>query len=210
MAVGWVHMQDNWYYFDIYGTRVTGWHYIGGYKYYFDDEGVMCSDLRSFVSGPYCIKVNRLQNCVTVYAKDSSNGYIIPVKTFLCSTGGSNTPLGTFSMSTKYRWHQLYGAAGQYCSRITGHILFHSIPYYRMGDIYSLMPGQFNRLGTNASAGCVRLTTGDAKWIYDNCQTGATQIQIYDDSYPGPFGKPVLPKIPFDQNWDPTDSAIIG
>lgn len=210
MSVGWQKVSGNWYYLDIYGVMVTGWQYIDGYKYYFYPGGARGDDLRNMVSGPYSLKVNRQQNCVTVYAKDGNNGYIIPVKAFLCSTGGSQTPLGSFTMSTQYRWHQLYGAYGQYCSRIVGHILFHSVPYYRNGDIYSLMPGQFNRLGTNASAGCVRLCTGDAKWIYDNCHTGLTQITIYDSVSPGPLGKPVLPKILYNQNWDPTDTAVFG
>ena len=208
MQTGWAAIDGVWYYMNGSGVMQTGWQYIGGYKYYFNAGGSMGTDLRGMVSGPYHIQVNRSQNCVTVFAQEGSNKYAIPVKAFLCSTGGSNTPLGTFTMSTQYRWHLLYGAYGQYCSRITGHVLFHSVPYYRSGDIYSLMPGQFNRLGSDASAGCVRLTTGDAKWIYDNCNTGQTEITIYDGPSSSPLGRPVLPKIPYSQNWDPTDPAI--
>ena len=208
MQTGWIGAGNTWYYLSGWGSMVTGWQYIDGYKYFFDASGVMDTDLRDVIPGPYHIKVNRSQNCVTVYAQEGPNKYAIPVVAFLCSTGGSKTPLGTFTMSTQYRWHQLYGAAGQYCSRITGHILFHSVPYSRMGDIYSLMPGQFNRLGSNASAGCVRLATGDAKWIYDNCYTGVTEVTIYDGGSSSPLGRPVLPQIPYYQNWDPTDPAI--
>lgn len=208
MQTGWAGIGNNWYYLSGWGAMVTGWQYIDGYKYFFEASGCMDTDLRDVVPGPYHIKVNRSQNCVTIYAEEGGNKYAIPVKAFLCSTGGSKTPLGTFVMSTQYRWHQLYGAAGQYCSRITGHILFHSVPYSRMYDIYSLMPGQFNRLGSNASAGCVRLATGDAKWIYDNCYTGGTVINIYDGGSSSPLGRPVLPQIPYYQNWDPTDPAI--
>ena len=208
MQTGWADLNGSWYYMDRWGAMQTGWQYIGAYKYYFNTDGEMQTDLRGMVSGPYNIEVNRSQNCVTVYAQEGSNKYAIPVKAFLCSTGGSNTPLGTFIMSTQYRWHLLYGAYGQYCSRITGHVLFHSVPYYRSGDIYSLMPGQFNRLGSDASAGCVRLTTGDAKWIYENCFTGQTEITIYDGPSSSPLGRPVLPKIPYNQNWDPTDPAV--
>lgn len=208
MSTGWLNQGDHWYYLKNSGKMAIGWEYISGYKYYFNSNGSMCDDLRGMVSGPYYIMVNRKQNCVTVYAKDGDNGYIIPIKAFLCSTGGTKTPLGTFTMSTQYRWHQLYGAAGQYCSRITGHVLFHSVPYYTLGDNHSLMPGQFNRLGTNASAGCVRLCTGDAKWIYDNCSTGSTQITIYDGESSSPLGRPSLPKIPYNQNWDPTDPSV--
>lgn len=208
MATGWVRHCERWYYLNIYGRMLKGWQYVNGYKYYFNPGGDMCLDLRDKVSGPYLLKVNRQQNCVTAYARDGGNGFIIPVKAFACSTGGYQTPLGTFTMSTQYRWHQLFGAVGQYCSVITGDILFHSVPYYKFYDHHSLMPGQFNRLGSDASAGCVRLSTGDAKWVYDNCSAGSTTVIIYDSAVPTPLEKPVLPKIPYYQNWDPTDPEV--
>lgn len=208
MVTGWSKGKNETKYFLESGKMATGWQYISKYKYYFDDDGKMVTDLRDKVKGPYLIKVNRSQNCVTVYAKDGDKGYIIPIKAFICSTGGDNTPLGTFTMQTQYRWRQLFGAHGQYCSRITGHILFHSIPYTESGNIYSMEEGEYNKLGTSASAGCVRLRLIDAKWIYDNCKTGKTTVTIYDDKNPGPFGKPALKKIPNDQTWDPTDPGV--
>ena len=36
----WVEEEDNWYYFDGEGNKVTGWHKIGAW-YYFDEDGVM-------------------------------------------------------------------------------------------------------------------------------------------------------------------------
>ena len=78
---------------------------------------------------PYYIKINRQQNCVTVYALDSKGKYTKPVKAFACSVGVNNaTPAGTFSIPAKYRWHTLMGGVyGQYCSRIHGGVLFHSV-----------------------------------------------------------------------------------
>lgn len=80
---------------------------------------------------PYYIKINRQQNCVTVYALDSKGKYTKPVKAFACSVGVNNaTPTGTFSIPAKYRWHTLMGGVyGQYCSRIHGGVLFHSVFY---------------------------------------------------------------------------------
>ena len=78
----------------------------------------------------YHIKVNYGANVVTVYKKDNSGKYTVPVKAMVCSTGKATPTSGTYKMSNKYRWHQLNGGVyGQYCSRITGHILFHSVPY---------------------------------------------------------------------------------
>ncbi len=152
---------------------------------------------------PYLIKVNKQMNCVTVYGLDEKDEYAIPVKAMICSTG-SGTPLGTFKTSDRYRWKILDGDVwGQYSTRITGHILFHSVPYNQK-DNTTLKWNYYNKLGTTASAGCVRLTTIDAKWILDNCPKGTTVI-IYNDSDPGPLGKPSALKLPAGTGWDPTD-----
>ena len=157
---------------------------------------------------PYYIKINRMQNCITVYTPDENGEYSIPYKAMVCSTGLYNaTPSGTYQISTKYRWRELYGGVyGQYATRIHGAILFHSVPYYTKSND-NLCTDKYNQLGQQASMGCVRLTTEDAKWIADNCPSG-TSVEIYDDEDPGPLGKPEAVKIDADdvnRGWDPTD-----
>ena len=155
----------------------------------------------------YYLKVNYGANVVTAYKKDSSGKYTIPVKAMVCSTGKATPTSGTYKMSNKYRWHQLNGGVyGQYCSRITGHILFHSVPYAK-NTPDSLKYTAYDKLGTKASAGCIRLTVADALWIYNNCQSG-TYVEFYSSSDPGPLGKPSAQKISSNEkcrNWDPTD-----
>ena len=64
---------------------------------------------------------------------------------------------------------------------------------------------EFNKLGEEASLGCVRLAVADAKWIYDNCAIG-TQVHIYDSDKEEPLGKPDPIRIKdTDVHWDPTD-----
>ena len=95
---------------------------------------------------------------------------------------------------------------GQYCSRITGGVLFHSV-FYSTTNPGTLAYNSYNRLGTTASHGCVRLNVADAKWIYDNCPSG-TLVNIYDSNNPGPLGKPTPVKIDVNskyRGWDPTD-----
>ncbi|MDE5830861.1 MAG: L,D-transpeptidase [Clostridia bacterium] len=95
---------------------------------------------------------------------------------------------------------------GQYASRITGSILFHSVPYVYQ-DKSTLEWWEYDKLGQTASLGCVRLTVEDAKWIYSNCIAG-TKVEFYASSNPGPLGKPTAKKISEDEdvrNWDPTD-----
>lgn len=152
---------------------------------------------------PYYIKVNKQQNCVTIYEKDKKGNYTVPVKAMVCSVG-SATPLGVFNTPAKYRWKLLMGDVwGQYSTRIVRGILFHSVWYYKM-DASTLSSAQYNKLGTTASHGCVRLTVEDAKWIYDNCPLGTT-VEIYNAKDPGPLGKPEAIKLAAGTGWDPTD-----
>lgn len=152
---------------------------------------------------PYLIKVNKQANCVTVFGQDENGEHTIPVKAMACSTG-EETPLGTFHTSNQYRWRALiHNVWGQYATRITGSILFHSVPYLQK-DPATLQAEEYNKLGVSASAGCVRLRVIDAKWILDYCPKGTTVV-IYNDEAPGPLGKPSVEKIPVDSQWDPTD-----
>ena len=145
----------------------------------------------------YIIKINKLQNTVTVYKKRKA------IRAFPCSTGRI-TPTGTFRIQQRMRWHVLKGPCyGQYCSRIYKGILFHSVWYHKQNP-GTMSNSSYNRLGTMASHGCVRLTVKDAKWIYDHCPIG-TKVVIYNAKNPGPLGKPRAIKVPGYSGYDPTD-----
>ena len=156
----------------------------------------------------YHFKVNVAANTVTVYDKDENGKYTQAIKAFVCSTGKSTPKSGTYKISDRYRWRSLFGGVyGQYAVRIYGNILFHSVPYEQM-YANTLEYEEYDKLGTSASMGCVRLCVRDAKWIYDNAKTGST-VEFYSDSSdPGPLGKPKSQKISdnkTNRNWDPTD-----
>ena len=158
-------------------------------------------------ANPYRIRINRELNTVTVYAADAEGNYTIPLKAMVCSTGAA-TPVGVFHTFNRSNWRALFGGVyGQYATDIVGDILFHSVPYYSMnkGDVEYL---EYNKLGTKASMGCIRLAVADALWIFQNCPIG-TEVEIYDDpSDPGPLGKPqpiyIDPESEI-RGWDPTD-----
>lgn len=207
---GWGWVENTPYYFqDSY--PVTGWQYIDGFKYYFSEDGRLVTDVEPLLpaGGPYMLKINKQMNCLTVYAKDGENGFIIPVKAFLTSVG-DDTPVGTFKTPEKYRWrlmiHDLYT---QYATRLGAGlpILIHSIIYDRP-DPFTVWASTYNNLGIARSAGCIRLATSDSKWIYDNCAIGTT-VTVYNSPDPGPFERPtILYEIPFEQTWDPTDPNV--
>ncbi|MBQ1507088.1 MAG: DUF5011 domain-containing protein [Ruminococcus sp.] len=160
----------------------------------------------NFYQNLYKIKVNRQENCVTVYTYDDEGEYTIPVRAMVCSCGVDNgTITGDYDMYFKDEWHALYNDVyGYYVSGIWGDFLFHSVPFYS-SEPDDLEVEEFNKLGTAASMGCVRMAVADTKWVYDNCPVG-TSITIYDDDEPGPLGKPETIKIAdLDNGWDPTD-----
>ncbi len=148
----------------------------------------------------YYLKINKSTNVVTVY--DMKNK---PVTAFVCSTGAA-TPLGTFYTMDKHRWWTLDGPCyGQYCTRITAHVLFHSVWYRVDGDPTTQAYSQYNKLGTAASHGCTRLTTAAAKWIYDTCPTGTKVVIFAGSASDDPLGKPEFIHAEGYQGWDPTD-----
>ena len=157
----------------------------------------------------YYIKVNYGANAVTIYKKDENGYYSIPVKAMVCSCGTATPKSGVYKTSNGYEWGTLEGGTfGRYSTRIIGGILFHSVPYTSESED-SLEYWEYDKLGTTASLGCVRLSVADTKWIFDNCEVG-TQVEFYTSSDPGPLGKPTAQKISDNvecRNWDPTDTS---
>ncbi len=209
---GWAWDGNDRYYFTD-NNAVTGWQYIDGYKYYFDESGKLVTDLEPIIGsgGPYMIKINKQMNCATVYVQDGGNGFIIPLKSFLCSTG-DDTPIGTFHTPEKYRWHlMIHDVYCQYLTRLGSglHILLHS-PVYDAPNYNALQTDTYNYMGIARSAGCIRFMVKDCKWIYDNCPLGTT-IQVYNSAIPGPYERPCVPElISLTQTWDPTDPEGIA
>ena len=159
-------------------------------------------------SAKYYVIVNYSSNVVTVYEKDAEGNYTVPVKAMVCSTGSATPRGGVYKLTrSRYRWRALFGNVyGQYAVPIVGNILFHSVPYTTNGDPSSLEYWEYDKLGTTASAGCIRLTVADAIWIYSNCGTG-TQVE-FSASAANPLGKPSARKISGYtdlRGYDPTD-----
>lgn len=156
----------------------------------------------------YAIKVNKKKNVVTIYTRDQKGYYTVPYKAMVCSVGEKgNTPVGIHNLGDRAEWLPLEGDVyGQYATRIVDDILFHSVPYFTQNKD-DLEIEEYNKLGQSVSAGCVRLSVIDSKWIYDNCGQG-TLVEIFESDYDGPMGKPVSAVISSGRsvgNWDPTD-----
>ena len=196
-------VTNKWKYIKISGRK---------YKLYFGEDGMQVQNVLSVI-GPqkkYKIEVNITQNLVIVYAKDGKNGFIIPVKAMICSCGveGHETRQGNYSYLTRAgKWHHLnYGVSGKYCTRYSGPYLFHSVTYDTYGDNYSLQAEEYEKLGTAASHGCIRLMVKDAKWIYNNYKK--CSVSIFKSNKKAPLKKPTpkeVVKLGKKKAYDPTD-----
>ena len=160
---------------------------------------------------PYYIVVYTGSQSAVVYGKDSTDGYNVVVKSFTVSTGKKSTPTakGMYHIRAKYRWKTLNGPCyGQYCSSISPHYLFHSVPYVKK-TVNTLYNNSYDKLGKAASHGCIRMCVRDSKWIYDNCPIG-TQVRVVWKSGPKGAGVPKRSTGKKFLGWDPSDKWAKG
>ena len=213
----WVKVDGKWKYAQTNGKFAKGWTYLvqngTRYKYYFDKKGFLSQDVRGKVSGPYMLRVDRVRNQITVYARDTNGQYNIPVVAMPCSVGlpATPTPKGRFTGSRAGRWQILMGPSwGQYATLVdaANGIFIHSVSG-PAANPYSLPANEWNKLGrTAASHGCIRVAVIDAKWIYEHCNGSTIEVQDYSNA--GPFDRKTYTKITAAYNWDPTDPAAKG
>jgi len=211
---GWAYDTDNNKYYFEENQCVKGWRVIDGLKYYFDESGKLVTDLEPVMglTGKYIIKVNKDMKCMTIYTADENGNFTIPYKVFLC-TIGSSTPIGEFKLYEPHRWKFMHDDIYvQYLIRYKNPgFCIHSIIYRPTEGSYNLIASTYNQLGKNYSDGCIRLLSGDAAWLYNNCGAG-TKLIIYNDEWiMGPFDRPAIEMaIPETQRWDPTDPVVIA
>lgn len=198
MATGWMSSGSRKYYFDLNtGRMYTGKHQIDGKTYDFGPNGYI--EVNNSPTGPWKLRVNKSTNVVTAYRGST------PVRAMLCSVGLNNaTPSGVFSLGGKWsNWHELFGRVwGQYCTTVTGNILFHSVYYLRYRDPSSLAVNEYYKLGNAASHGCIRLSSADAYYIWTQVPSG-TRVEINYFGYTDPLPRPMraTPR----GGYDPTD-----
>lgn len=156
----------------------------------------------------YYIKVNYGAQLIDVYTYDSNGKYTKRVKTFICSTGTATPTSGVYKIPAKNPWVHMFGDVyGHYCTQIVGNILFHSVPYLVKGDSSTLEYWEYDKLGTKASMGCIRMTTADALWIFNNVSVGSS-VEFYSDpsqAYRRPTAKKISNAPAKLRGWDPTD-----
>lgn len=156
---------------------------------------------------PYMIKVNKAQNCITVYTLDEDEEYTVPERALICSVGEENVSTGTFQLGETSAWQMLSDDTyGRYVTRVVDNVVFRSVDYLSKSED-SLDVKAYNCLGETVSDSAIILSEADAKWISENCKEG-TKVEIYEDEdEAGPLGKPLARLISDKVTWDPTDDS---
>lgn len=226
-------LKNGWYY-EKYNGKTYKFYYENGEKVTDLTDILGIKESSNVNYNNFYLEINRAANCLTIYAYDSNRkAYCIPVKTCTISVGRdtwstkdasglstdtSFTPLGTYSVSSngtavKYTVKPMYEPDGstvyaRWATHLVGNVYFHAVAV-GSNSHYALSATQYNRLGTAASAGCIRMTVADAKWIYDYVSKG-TKVTILkgDANHPGPLGKNATIKISSSISYDPTDPDV--
>lgn len=158
------------------------------------------------------IIIEKANQTCTVYGK-YSDGSFKPLMSEFCSTArkGKTTPLGTWKIQgasggrkAKYRTCKMSSGKSyaEYACRFKGGKMIHGVPYKTRNTKGYVNKTEFNKLGTPASAGCVRVPIKLAKYIYDTCPVGTPVIVKEGTKGKYPAGKPK--KYTATSNVDPT------
>ena len=157
---------------------------------------------------PYAIVVDRGAQVVTILTVGETGDYDVVARRMICSTDIYNykPTNGVYKLDgQRIRWlSTLTGSYAQYATRISGTILFHSIPYSQQKG-KKMMTEEYEKLGQNVSAGCVRLTCEDAKWIYENVPDN-TLVRFVEGDFDAGQLQELAPPALGSSGWDPTDA----
>lgn len=227
-------MGKNGWFYEKYNGKKYKFYYINNEKQTDLTDILKLKKSSSSHTNKFYIEINRAACVVTIYMyNNETKKYDIPIKTCtvcvgsdvstVAGTSGLNvkssyTPIGTYSIcsngqSVKYSLKPMVEPGdrilyARWATHIVGNVYFHSIAVSTQSH-YALPAYRYNRLGTPASAGCIRMTVADAKWIYDYASAGSTvKIVTGNTKKPGPLGKAKTIKVQGSINYDPTDPAV--
>lgn len=227
-------MGKNGWVYEKYNGKKYKFYYINNEKQTDLTDILKLKKSSSSHTNKFYIEINRAACVVTIYMYNKeTKKYDIPIKTCtvcvgsdvstVAGTGGLNvnssyTPIGTYSIcsngqSVKYSLKPMVEPGdrilyARWATHIVGNVYFHAIAVSAQSH-YALPAYRYNRLGAPASAGCIRMTVADAKWIYDYASTGSpVKIVKGNTKKPGPLGKAKTIKVQGSINYDPTDPAV--
>lgn len=121
--------------------------------------------VRVSIANQKLVAVNQSGKVIrTCKVSTASSGLILPIGVV---SSRPHNHLGTFSVLSKEKCHW---------SRSFGVPMYWALNFSGGHYIHQTSKRNYSRLGTPASAGCVRLSAADAKWLYDHTPVGAVVV----------------------------------
>lgn len=152
---------------------------------------------------PYVVYISKNSHTLAILAKDDSGAWTRVLRKYPVGTGLNNcTDKGVFTITKKERWHKWTHGYSPYSNKLSVGIHIHGPLYKSMND-NAMYTRQYNGIGTDVTAGCVRCTGATSAWIYYNCPVG-TQVIIGQNSR---FSASKLKKLKTSKTYtkDPSD-----
>ena len=160
----------------------------------------------------YRIEIDLTNQIATVYGIYSDGSKKGIMSEFISSARkGKTTPVGNFKIQgasggrkAKYRTCLMSSkkSYAEYACRFKGAKMMHGVPYSKRNTKGYVSKTEFNKLGSPASAGCVRMPIKLARYIYNTCPVGTPVIVFKGTKGVYPMGKPK--KYKATSNVDPT------
>ena len=150
----------------------------------------------------YHINIDLKHYAAVIYGYQE-DGTEFPIKVMNC-TIGPDIKAGDYTITQAFPWAQdTDGNWHMYNCRFGGRLWIQSVGYEKRTHD-SLLTDEYNLLTKkNAEGNGVRLSVGDAYWIYKNCPEG-TKLTVSKDG-DLPLERPEFEKIDSIYGWDPTD-----
>lgn len=131
----------------------------------------------------YYLHVNKASRQLTIYLADSrGNRTDVIYKTITVAIGKRTTPTpsGLFILGSKEEWHYFGPSYAPYAISFGrgGRSPYLHGPLYRQKDVSTLNTARLSDFGKMATGGCVRIPYDDIQWIYQNCESGDTVLEI--------------------------------
>ena len=160
----------------------------------------------------YKIDVDLTNQICTVYGVYDNKSTKALMSEFVSTARkGKTTPTGNFKISSasggrkaKLRTAKMSSgkAYAEFLCRFHGGKCMHTVPYKKRQTTGHVNKTEFNKLGSPASAGCVRMPWKLAHYIYERCPVG-TPVRVFKGKAGAyPMGKPTKYKATTDV--DPT------
>lgn len=143
---------------------------LASYAYNAEKVGFM-KDINIESDTEYAVMTVLSERLTYIYKRES--GLWAQLNAFACSVGKPSTPTitGVFKAGFKSAFMGRRSYSVKWVTQIKGNYLYHSVLYNPSGNVVT-----DGRIGAAISHGCVRLSTVNAKWIFDNVPRGSTII----------------------------------